>query len=169
VVVGSYGIRICEGEVTIASAVLLASETVHWVHGPHCHALPVLRATANAVIELHPHPAAKSLRQLGKLNPAFGKLWNETSQDPASDKAGRAAATFQIVRLPFPLGEARLTKSRYILRRIALRELSCRIWSHQPSGTKSSRALPLPNDIPHPLSLFAGPSLRGSRPLGGCC
>ncbi|KAK3319893.1 hypothetical protein B0T19DRAFT_274100 [Cercophora scortea] len=63
----------------MAGAVFFASDKIHWVHAPYCHALPVIRATAsNTVIELHPHPAARGLRQLAKLNPAFGKLWNES-------------------------------------------------------------------------------------------
>ncbi|KAK0625283.1 hypothetical protein B0T17DRAFT_608250 [Bombardia bombarda] len=94
VILGSYGIKISEGELTMAGAILSASDVIHWVHAPYCHALPVLRMTCNTVMELHPHPAAPGLRQLAKLNPAFGKLWNEP--ETTSDKANRAA-TFQII------------------------------------------------------------------------
>ncbi|KAK1783338.1 hypothetical protein QBC45DRAFT_366067 [Copromyces sp. CBS 386.78] len=87
VVLGSYGIKVREGELTIAGAFLSKSYLVHWVHAPLCHALPVIRITSDATIELHPHPGARSLRQLASLNPAFGKLWNESDDTP----------TFQII------------------------------------------------------------------------
>lgn len=42
-------------------------------------------------MELHPHPGAQSLRQLAKLSPVFGKLWDEP-QEGISKKA-----TFQLI------------------------------------------------------------------------
>ncbi|KAK3941371.1 polynucleotide 5'-hydroxyl-kinase grc3 [Diplogelasinospora grovesii] len=88
VILGSYGLKVVEGEAAIAGAILTPSDTTHWIHAPHCHALPVLRITSDSTIELHPHPAAPSLRQLGRLNPVFGRLWSES--DDVSE-------TFQIV------------------------------------------------------------------------
>lgn len=77
VILGSYGIRVKSGEAAIAGATLLPSQTIHWVHAPHCHALPVLRCTEQSVIELHNHRGAPGLRNLEKLSPLFGILWNE--------------------------------------------------------------------------------------------
>lgn len=88
VILGSYGIRVCEGELTIAGAVLRSTAPLQWVHATHCHALPVIRAVADLVMELRPHPAAPELRQLAGLSPVFAKLWNEP---------GSGGSTFQIV------------------------------------------------------------------------
>lgn len=76
-ILGSYGIRVKSGEAKIAGATLQPSQTIHWVHAPHCHALPVLRCTDQSVIELHNHQGAQGLRSLEKLSPLFGVLWNE--------------------------------------------------------------------------------------------
>nr|CDP30057.1 Putative protein similar to Protein GRC3 of Gibberella zeae [Podospora anserina S mat+] len=97
VILGSYGIRVHQGEATIAGAQLTPLDPVQWVHAPHCHALPVLRTSEDTVVELHPHPAADGLRQLAKLNPAFGKLWNEV---PTQGVPSRKDSTFQIVYVP---------------------------------------------------------------------
>ncbi|KAK3400517.1 hypothetical protein B0T20DRAFT_147063 [Sordaria brevicollis] len=96
VIIGSYGIKIREGELTIAGAFLSKSDLIHWVHAPLCHAIPVIRITSDAIIELHPHPGTRSLRQLASLNPAFGKLWNE-ADDIGPGQAKKAASTFQII------------------------------------------------------------------------
>ncbi|KAI1657032.1 hypothetical protein F4813DRAFT_88942 [Daldinia decipiens] len=79
VILGSYGIRVKSGEITLNGAVLRMSESVYWVNAPHCHALPVLRCSDDASLELLPHPVAAGLRSLGKLAPQFRKLWNETN------------------------------------------------------------------------------------------
>ncbi|KAK3321592.1 hypothetical protein B0H66DRAFT_552134 [Apodospora peruviana] len=99
VVLGSYGIKVLDGEITIAGAILSSSDRIHWVHAPHCHALPVLRAADKSTIELRPHPAAHGMRQLSKLNPAFGKLWNEDSSQgiASTGKANKTLTTFQIM------------------------------------------------------------------------
>jgi len=86
VILGNYGVKVHQGEVTIAGATLTPIDDVQWVHAPHCHALPVLRTANDTVIELLPCPTAQGLRELARLNPLFGRLWNETSD------------TFQIVR-----------------------------------------------------------------------
>ncbi|KAI1636039.1 hypothetical protein F4809DRAFT_611103 [Biscogniauxia mediterranea] len=79
VVLGSYGVRVDSGEVTIVGATLRSSKDVYWVNAPHCHALPVIRCSKDAALELSPHPGADSLRQVGELSPQFRRLWNETS------------------------------------------------------------------------------------------
>lgn len=97
VILGSYGLTIKSGAVTLAGATLRSSEKTHWVHAPRCHALPVLRCTDDATIMLQPHPAAPALRQLGKLSSMFARLWNEP---PVDSSKKDPAATFQIVSLP---------------------------------------------------------------------
>ncbi|KAK4664973.1 Polynucleotide 5'-hydroxyl-kinase grc3 [Podospora pseudopauciseta] len=97
VILGSYGIGVHQGEATIAGAQLTPLDPVQWIHAPHCHALPVLRTSEDTVVELHPHPAADGLRQLAKLNPAFGKLWNEV---PTQGVPSKKDSTFQILFSP---------------------------------------------------------------------
>ncbi|KPM36976.1 Polynucleotide 5'-hydroxyl-kinase GRC3 [Neonectria ditissima] len=95
-VLGSFGIRVLRGEVTIAGAFLRPSETIQWVHAPHCHAVPVLRSADNTGLELHPDSTARGLRQLGRLSPLFRKMWNE-SADMTVGKRNAKEATFQIL------------------------------------------------------------------------
>ncbi|KAJ4292983.1 Polynucleotide 5'-hydroxyl-kinase grc3 [Collariella sp. IMI 366227] len=90
-ILGSYGVKVREGEATVAGAILTPSDDVQWVHAPHCHAVPILRTGDETILELQPHPAARGLRQMGKLNPSFAKLWNE--DDSGSNKT---SSTFQI-------------------------------------------------------------------------
>lgn len=78
VLLGSYGIKVKNGEASICGASLYPSDTLQWVHAPHCHALPVLRCSENSTVEIHPHPYAHNLRNLERLSPVFGNLWNET-------------------------------------------------------------------------------------------
>ncbi|KAI0851737.1 hypothetical protein F5Y00DRAFT_216666 [Daldinia vernicosa] len=85
VILGSYGIRVKSGEITLNGAMLRISDRVHWVNAPHCHALPVLRCSNDASLELLPHPMAAGLRGLGRLSPQFRKLWNES--DLSSSKS----------------------------------------------------------------------------------
>lgn len=93
VILGSYGIQVDSGEATIAGAALYPSETVHWVHAPHCHALPVLRCSDESAVKLLPHPQADNLRKLERLSPVFGNLWNEDKDS----SIGSQNRTFQIV------------------------------------------------------------------------
>ncbi|ROW07215.1 hypothetical protein VMCG_03886 [Cytospora schulzeri] len=79
VILGSYGIKVKSGAATISGATVYPSETIHWVHAPHCHALPVLRCSEESVIEISHHPGAPDLRALEKSSPIFGNLWNEVS------------------------------------------------------------------------------------------
>ncbi|KAI0381445.1 hypothetical protein F5Y04DRAFT_82032 [Hypomontagnella monticulosa] len=93
VILGSYGLRVTSGEITINGATLGNSDRAHWVHAPHCHALPVIRCPDAANLELHPDPTAVDLRSLGRLSPQFRRLWNESS-----DKiTGASDSTFQIL------------------------------------------------------------------------
>ncbi len=123
----------------IYGSILPAVDKVYWVHAPHCHALPVIRTTKNAVIELHPAPHAQGLKRLERLNPVFGKLWNESSTKVAIlTKAERKLETFQIVRhLAFPSDMHDTNTGRFSLQRMALRRLSTKILSHPPNGTKN--------------------------------
>ncbi|KAL5606814.1 hypothetical protein BROUX41_003192 [Berkeleyomyces rouxiae] len=75
VIVGSYGIKVCRGEVTIAGATLRPSDMVYWVHAPLCHSIPVLRCYKDAGLELHPDPMFQNLRQLENLSPLYRDIW----------------------------------------------------------------------------------------------
>ena len=92
-VLGSFGIRVLEGEVAVAGTTLRADGETHWVHASYCHAIPVLRTRPQTRLELHMDPCAPALRQLGRLSPLFRNLWNE----PAS-------LSFDIVSGPASLG-----------------------------------------------------------------
>ncbi|KAH7273902.1 hypothetical protein B0J15DRAFT_113678 [Fusarium solani] len=95
-VIGSFGVRVVQGEVTLAGATLRPSETIEWVHAPHCHAIPVLRTVENTRLELHPDPNARGLRQLGRISPLFRRMWNEPPETDQGKKSSREA-TFQII------------------------------------------------------------------------
>ncbi|KAF4963717.1 hypothetical protein FSARC_8287 [Fusarium sarcochroum] len=72
------------------------SETIEWVHAPHCHAVPVLRTTEDTRLELHPDQNARGLRQLGRISPLFRKMWNEPPEGDSVKKTSKEA-TFQII------------------------------------------------------------------------
>ncbi|CAK7272510.1 Polynucleotide 5'-hydroxyl-kinase grc3 [Sporothrix epigloea] len=93
VILGSYGLSIKSGAVTLSGATLQASESTHWVHAPRCYALPVVRCTDDATILVQPHPAGLSLHQLGRFSPMFTRIWNESS---VTSRTGRSG-TFQIL------------------------------------------------------------------------
>ncbi|PHH90549.1 hypothetical protein CDD83_3311 [Cordyceps sp. RAO-2017] len=95
-IVGSFGIRVVAGEVTVAGAALRPSDCVHYVHAPHCHSLPVLRTAENTSLELHNHPEAKPLRLLGKLSPLFQNIWNDSPPE-TTEKRPQGPTTFQIL------------------------------------------------------------------------
>ncbi|KAF4126054.1 polynucleotide 5'-hydroxyl-kinase GRC3/NOL9 [Geosmithia morbida] len=80
VVLGSFGVKVLEGEVTVAGALLRPDDDVHWVHAPLCHSLPVLRNRENTRLQLHSHTDSLALRQLGRLSPLFRKMWNEAGR-----------------------------------------------------------------------------------------
>ncbi|KOS17681.1 Polynucleotide 5'-hydroxyl-kinase GRC3 [Escovopsis weberi] len=95
-VLGSYGIKVLTGQVTIAGASLRPSDQIHWVHAPHCYAVPVLRTVDKSSLELHSDPSSQGLRKLERLSPLFKRLWNE-APSPADDARLGVGNTFQIV------------------------------------------------------------------------
>ncbi|KAF4450112.1 polynucleotide 5'-hydroxyl-kinase GRC3 [Fusarium austroafricanum] len=86
--------RVIQGEVRVAGATLCPSETIEWVHAPHCHAVPVLRTAEETRLELHPDQNARGLRQLGRISPLFRKMWNEPSE--SATKINKEP-TFQLI------------------------------------------------------------------------
>ncbi|KAF5541610.1 polynucleotide 5 hydroxyl-kinase GRC3 [Fusarium mexicanum] len=97
-IIGSFGLKVIQGEVVLAGATLYPAETIEWVHAPYCHAVPVLRTKEQTRLELHPDKNAQGLRQLGRLSPLFRKMWNEP---PEGDSAkSYKETTFQIVQTP---------------------------------------------------------------------
>ncbi|KAI1173792.1 hypothetical protein F4777DRAFT_421830 [Nemania sp. FL0916] len=97
VILGSYGIRIKSGEVTIYSATLGMSDSVSWVHAPRSHALPVIRCTNEATLELHPHPGAQALKSLELLSPLFAKLWWDGPGSSPGNQDTESRETFRIL------------------------------------------------------------------------
>ncbi|KAK4124652.1 hypothetical protein N657DRAFT_663636 [Parathielavia appendiculata] len=147
VILGSYGIKVRQGEATIAGAILTASDDVQWVHAPRCHALPVLRTAEETVLELQPHPAAKGLRELAKLNPAFAKLWNENLHGADSTRSGE---TFQIIYT-----------SEDLSKRSLLQELvSPAEWNKKLSGLVAT------NRKCAPVVFLCGPKSSGKSTFG---
>nr|6OF2_B Chain B, CLP1_P domain-containing protein [Thermochaetoides thermophila DSM 1495]6OF2_E Chain E, CLP1_P domain-containing protein [Thermochaetoides thermophila DSM 1495]6OF3_B Chain B, CLP1_P domain-containing protein [Thermochaetoides thermophila DSM 1495]6OF3_E Chain E, CLP1_P domain-containing protein [Thermochaetoides thermophila DSM 1495]6OF4_B Chain B, CLP1_P domain-containing protein [Thermochaetoides thermophila DSM 1495]6OF4_E Chain E, CLP1_P domain-containing protein [Thermochaeto len=139
VILGNYGVKVHQGEVTIAGATLTPIDDVQWVHAPHCHALPVLRTANDTVIELLPCPTAQGLRELARLNPLFGRLWNETSD------------TFQIIYT-----------SADAPKRTSLRELA----SHPAWNKKISELLTSTRRKPSPILFICGPKSSGKSTFG---
>ena len=168
-ILGSYGVKVREGEATIAGAILTASDDVQWVHAPHCHAVPVLRTTDETVLELHPHPAARGLRQLSRLNPAFAKLWNEpASQEADSGRSSKSPATFQIVCAPcLPCSKilanwlCQIYTSEDVPKRATLQELvSPAEWNKKISGLLAARHKATP------VIFLCGPKSSGKSTFG---
>mgnify|MGYP000937116050 CR=1 FL=1 len=91
--IGSFGVKVVEGQVIVAGASLRPSPDIIWIHAPLCYAIPVLRTKEHTRLEIHHDNSAIALRQLGRLSPLMSKLWpeNETEPKPSSP------ATFQIV------------------------------------------------------------------------
>ncbi|KAI0886816.1 uncharacterized protein GGS22DRAFT_118094 [Annulohypoxylon maeteangense] len=97
VILGSYGIRVTSGEITINGATLRSTEKACWVEAPHCHALPVIRCSDRATTELLPHQNAVAMKSLGKLSPYFRRLWNEPDLSSLAKKTSRTENTYQIL------------------------------------------------------------------------
>ncbi|KAI1421458.1 hypothetical protein F5Y12DRAFT_800932 [Xylaria sp. FL1777] len=97
VILGSYGVRVESGEVTIYGATLKASKSISWVHAPQSHALPVIRCTEEATLEFQPHPDAEGLRSLGMLSPLFRKILWENPSSPSHEKNFSPGETFRIL------------------------------------------------------------------------
>ncbi|KAL7820730.1 hypothetical protein V8C26DRAFT_393166 [Trichoderma gracile] len=96
IVIGSFGIKVTAGEVTIFGATLKPSGSIHWVHAPHCHAIPVIRTSEKVALELHSDPNADGLRRLSRLSPLFRGIWGESKDDTIEATPGKGR-TFQIV------------------------------------------------------------------------
>ncbi|KAM0481077.1 hypothetical protein ACHAPX_003970 [Trichoderma viride] len=96
IVIGSFGIKVIAGEVTVFGATLRPSDPIHWIHAPHCHAIPVLRTSEKVSVELHNDPNADSLRRLSRLSPLFKGIWSESKGGSTETSLGRGR-TFQIV------------------------------------------------------------------------
>ncbi|KAI2631112.1 hypothetical protein GGS21DRAFT_539985 [Xylaria nigripes] len=96
-IIGSYGICVESGEVTVYGATLKASRSVFWVHAPQSHALPVIRCTNDATVELHSHPGARGLKELGRLSPLFRRLWWEDPNLTPQDAGVSSGDTFRIL------------------------------------------------------------------------
>ncbi|PON30445.1 protein GRC3 [Trichoderma gamsii] len=96
IVIGSFGIKVIAGEVTVFGATLRPSDSIHWIHAPHCHAIPVLRTSEKVSLELHNDPNADSLRRLSRLSPLFKGIWSESKDGSTETSLGRGR-TFQIV------------------------------------------------------------------------
>ncbi|KAI0389077.1 hypothetical protein F5Y17DRAFT_469964 [Xylariaceae sp. FL0594] len=97
VILGLYGVRVESGEVTIYGATFNPSKDINWVYAPQSHALPVVRCTDDATLELHPHPHAREMRSMGKLSPLFRKLWWEIPTSLAKDKSASFNDSFCIL------------------------------------------------------------------------
>ncbi|KAL2135161.1 hypothetical protein VTI74DRAFT_9592 [Chaetomium olivicolor] len=151
VILGSYGIKVREGEATVAGAVLTPADGLQWVHAPHCHAVPVLRTAEETVLDLQPHPAAKGLRQLAKLNPSFAKLWNEdSSQGADSGRGSKTSTTFQIIYT-----------SQDVPKRAILQELvSPAEWNKKLSGLAAAKRKGTP------VIFLCGPKSSGKSTFG---
>ncbi|KAK4249998.1 hypothetical protein C7999DRAFT_12132 [Corynascus novoguineensis] len=148
VILGSFGVKVREGEATIAGAVLTPADPVQWVHAPHCHAVPVLRTADDTVLELQPHPAARELRHLATLNPVFAKLWNETI--PGRTSKAQSSATFQIIY-----------NSQDVPKRGLLQELTSPAeWNKKLSGLATAKRKGTP------VIFLCGPKSSGKSTFG---
>ncbi|KAL7797238.1 hypothetical protein V8C37DRAFT_408026 [Trichoderma ceciliae] len=96
IVIGSFGIKVIAGQVTVFGATLRSSDPIHWIHAPHCHAIPVIRTSEKVSLELHNDPNANGLRRLSRLSPLFKGIWSESRDDFTETNTGRGR-TFQIV------------------------------------------------------------------------
>ncbi|KAI6381300.1 hypothetical protein MCOR25_001234 [Pyricularia grisea] len=98
VILGSYGLTVKNGLISVAGATLQARSGVTWIHSPHCHALPVIRCSEDAILELSSHPAASSLRDLGSLSPKFEKLWNDAAgEEPLNKPKASTRPSYTII------------------------------------------------------------------------
>ena len=76
---GSFGVRLLEGELTVAGATLRPSREMQFIHAPHCYALPVIRTVLNSKIELCSDSRAWGLHQLGRLSPALKTILTDST------------------------------------------------------------------------------------------
>ncbi|KAK4143040.1 uncharacterized protein C8A04DRAFT_37766 [Dichotomopilus funicola] len=148
VILGSFGIKVREGEATIAGAVLTPADDIQWVHAPHCHAVPVLRTADDTVLELQSHPAAKGLRQLGALHPVFARIWDESPEE--TNTRSKSPSTYQIIYT-----------SNDLPKRVTLQELvSPGEWNKRLSGLAAERRKSTP------VVFLCGPKSSGKSTFG---
>lgn len=89
---GSYGVRLRSGIISILGATLRPCTFTYWVHAPRSHALPVLECVKEARIDILPHPSSKSLKNLEMCEPIFRDLWN-----PHTEKG--KFSTFYLIKM----------------------------------------------------------------------
>lgn len=152
VILGSYGLEVSQGELTIAGAIIRQGDPVSWVHSPHCHAIPVMRTNRDSVIHLRSNPDAVPLRELEKLNPVFGRLWNEPAADSRTLKRGSQISedTYQIIYT-----------SDDAPKRIILQELNS-----PAEWNKKIAELSSPKQTRPPVILVCGPKSSGKSTFG---
>ncbi|KHN93798.1 Pre-mRNA cleavage complex II Clp1 [Metarhizium album ARSEF 1941] len=143
VILGSFGIRVVDGELTLAGATLRAAEDIFWVFAPHCVALPVVRTTQDTRLELHNDPELNNLRKLGRLSPLFRRIWNEPSE--AADGIATSGQTFQFIG-----------SSLDAPRRCVIQELVS-----PPEWNKKLASLLPPSRTSHRTTLVCGPKSTG--------
>ncbi|PHH59587.1 hypothetical protein CDD81_2852 [Ophiocordyceps australis] len=95
-IVGSYGIRVLKGSVTVAGAVLNPGSSIQWVHAPHCYAVPVLRTAEDTKLVLYHDANAHGLRKLGRLSPMFRRIW-DCQLAVASPESPISLPTFEFI------------------------------------------------------------------------
>ncbi|KYK60765.1 grc3 [Drechmeria coniospora] len=95
-VLGSFGLRVLSGEITVAGATIRPSDRTHWIHAPQCHALPVMRTAEETRFEMHNDPTADGLRKLGRLSPLFRGIWHEP-QERAGAEASKAPCSYRFL------------------------------------------------------------------------
>ncbi|KAI8947490.1 hypothetical protein F4801DRAFT_592529 [Xylaria longipes] len=150
VILGSYGVRVQSGEATIYGATLKASQNVSWVHAPQSHALPVIRCTSDTTLELHPHPCAQELKDLGLLSPLFRKLWWESPSSAPRDKGAGSGDTFRI-----------LSTSEDGPKKTILQDLKA-----PPEWNRATATLVASNDPAPPSIMITGPKSSGKSTFG---
>ncbi|OAQ96820.1 hypothetical protein LLEC1_05628, partial [Akanthomyces lecanii] len=96
IVLGIFGIRVRSGEVSVLGTTITASETIHWIHASHCHALPVIRASEKTRLELHSDKSDKPLSCLSALSPLYQRIWHET-ESSSEETCGFSEDTFRIL------------------------------------------------------------------------
>ncbi|PQE14418.1 RNA processing protein [Rutstroemia sp. NJR-2017a BBW] len=106
IILGQCDLEIKDGQVTLAGAILKASESKYRIYAAASHSLPVIRCPGNeikpAILLLH--QSDSGIRSLESLSPLFGKLWNEESQTSESGYMSKLSkklgkSTFQIAQV----------------------------------------------------------------------
>lgn len=135
VVLGSFGIKVRSGEVAVLGATLTASETIHWVHAPNCHAIPVIRTSEKTRLELHHDKADKPLLRLSSLSPLYQRIWH--ADDRSSEETDNSSGdTFRIVSLTGAQLEKHANQASSAPRKMLLRRALYRSLIHPQNGIK---------------------------------